>query len=70
VETEDMTLAEVVPQTLIDYKKCRVNYDINKISEEIKSVRDDVELMRLLQRQQELQAFKRLLGNDLKRPIG
>lgn len=70
VETEDMKLAEIVPQTIIDYKRCRINYDINKISEAIKNSPNDEELISLLQRQQELQAFKRLLGSDLKRPIG
>lgn len=70
VETEDMSLPEVVPQTLLDYKQARVNYEIKKVSDAIKSAQNDEELMTHLKRQQELMAFKRMLGTDLKRPIG
>lgn len=67
VETEDKLLKDIVPQTVITYKKKRIELALKETNEALKTVKTDEEAMQLMQKLMNLNKFREILSKDLKR---
>lgn len=67
VETEDKVLKDMVPQTILTYKKKRIELALNETNEAIKQAKSDEEAMNLMQRLMNLSKYRDILSKDLKR---